>query len=443
MSILYKALEKAEKIKAARASGSGSTGASLSSSPRPPARRRGRMVLRLIGLYLILMLAGSALAMVFFKDDVEFLLMEALGGNPPAARPAMVYTPDEDDDEAEDAQVEEDDGGEALVAALPPSELPPSELPPVPSDTPEAAGATGTPLHPQGTTNIAELMAEARAARAPEIASPSMAPSPQEAPPPQGQGGAQDQGGEEPPREPPSPLSAEQAVAQELRRSEAAALRPTATVESAAGRSSLLPELAGIAVTANQTETRETIATAYRSLLRGDYHTALNTYESILELDPQNLQALLGRATALHKLRRLEDAESAYERVLGMDPGNQQALTNVLAIIAEGSPREALARLRDLERSAPTFSPVAAQLGLVYGRIGMTEAAIASMSRAVALEPTNLLYRYNLAILLDHSGQAQDAAAAYQHVLEGLMAGGDIGVSADQLRARLRYLRGL
>lgn len=117
-------------------------------------------------------------------------------------------------------------------------------------------------------------------------------------------------------------------------------------------------------------------------------------------------------------------------------------MTNLISLIAQESPDTALEQLLSLERVNPDFSPIAAQIGMLYAQMGLYDSAIAYMGRAVTLSPTNLLYRYNLAIIQDRAGLREEAAASYEMVLRGIERGGSVAnVSPEALMRRLSHLR--
>ena len=114
-------------------------------------------------------------------------------------------------------------------------------------------------------------------------------------------------------------------------------------------------------------------------------------YDRAVQKEPTSVLALLGRGAALQKLHRLEEAQDAYAGALKVDPQNREALTNITAILAERAPAEALSRLLDLEKEHPAFSPIKAQIGLLYAKTGSMEPALDYLRRAVALSPQSVM----------------------------------------------------
>ena len=482
MSLLFKALQRAEKARGGDVSEAFSTAVAAEAAPRGmpalgrrqrPRAGRGRMLVRSLGIAFIVMLGSSAGAMLLFGDQVEKAIEDLVIGAPPprpARLPAVADLPPPPPPPAP---------SEPTAAETAPPEPPPAPAPSVatdgnaqPAPPVTAAAPAVTPVAAPTTTDIAALMAAARAvqgqAETAAATSESTAPGvgerggpvrlvgldapqvtnlpPEELPrvsaPVPGEGPSEEQWRvAELESVPPEPRALEDVLAERQRTDQARSVAPAVVIDRPEARRA---GTAGVvSVDLPTLRTRDTVADAYRALLRGDYHNALASYDSVLEEDPRSLQALLGRAATLHKLRRLDEARQAYERVLGLDSTNREALTNLLAIISAAAPDEALARLKALERAAPDFTPVVAQIALVHGQLGQDTLAIDALQRAVRQDPANLPYRYNLAILLDRSGQRLPAAQAYQAVLDGLRAGsggGDLAVSADRIKARLDFL---
>jgi Flp pilus assembly protein TadD len=189
-------------------------------------------------------------------------------------------------------------------------------------------------------------------------------------------------------------------------------------------------------------KTRDELNNAYNSLVRGQYELAFALYSSLLSREPRMTQALIGRGTASHKLGRLMEARSDYDRALEYDPGNREALTNLLAILAGETPREALFKLRQLQKANPNFSPIPAQLAGIHAQLGEYPEAIALQSAALSLNPENPLYRFNLAVMQDKAGMFNDAIRSYENVMV-LRASGQTSLPLpdDHIRDRVKFLK--
>jgi len=187
---------------------------------------------------------------------------------------------------------------------------------------------------------------------------------------------------------------------------------------------------------------RDTVGMAYSALIRGEYDTALGFYDQALKDEPTSVLALLGRGTALQKLGRKDEARLSYERALKVNPDNREALSNLIALEGERAPGEALNRLADLERQYPSFSPIKAQMGLIYARMGDFDGALDYFRRALAVTPDAPMYLYNMALVLDRMGQNEQAVSMYEQVLSAMSGGRNIPeLSAADIQRRVTYLR--
>ena len=68
---------------------------------------------------------------------------------------------------------------------------------------------------------------------------------------------------------------------------------------------------------------------ANNSFLREDYTKALNLYQQVLQLEPDNLYAIEGQARSLMRLKRYEESEKIFTEVLQKDENFVPALTNI------------------------------------------------------------------------------------------------------------------
>lgn len=243
-----------------------------------------------------------------------------------------------------------------------------------------------------------------------------------------------------PPRAAPSAMRQQTAAAPLDRHDEANLLNPPISIKRADAA------LAGVG---NAVQVREVaqaaqdnVATAYGALLDGRYSTALGFYDRALADEPNSMLARLGRAAALQKLGRTQEAQQAYMDVLARDKNNVEALTNLTGIIAERAPGEAFGRLQELERAYPYFSPIKAQLGMISAANGNDTRAVSYLREAVSMAPDNVMYKYNLAVLLDRMGRADQAVAVYSDVLAALRSGnGPASMDRTSLERRVAYLR--
>lgn len=399
MSVLYKALQKAEKENELRQSASADSGFDTerlaASGALKTGRSRGRTLNRAVLGAIVILAVGGGAAFLLLKDSLlpqtaaPALPTVQVASAPPAAAPA------------DEPMLQPPAQGEAAAPAIAP-------------DASAAAPAPAEPVEDSAETKVAAAPPEPERARA-TAAKPDAAK--------------------------PAARERQEAMPSIPVNSPARMLSPPISIS----RSEFA--LAGVG---DQVQVREVsqsarsnVAAGYEALVRGSYDMALAFYESALKEEPGSVLANLGRGAALQKLGRGQEAQASYDAVLKSDPDNREALTNITSILGERAPQEALTRLLELERQYAMFSPVKAQIGLTYAKMGSHAQALDYFRRAVMLSPDTIMYHYNLALVLDHLGRRDQAVASYERVLASISAGrSPVELSATEIERRVRFLRG-
>jgi tetratricopeptide (TPR) repeat protein len=414
MSILFKALARAAEANEARRAQELEPPPAPMSLPEPgegPAADAPQLVsrkkvrpLRLVLIALVALLGGTLAALFFMGEDL-MLLVEDLTGDAPPPRPAAPPKPPPPKPVMAPTPA-------PMPAPPPPAETKaePTSEPPPPAETKTAEARKSPPVKPKRTPEEkAKAVEETRRAASADL---------------------------------PGLLELVR------KRKEAEVLKPpveigsTGAVAPSALASSDGASLEMVSVRVPSGKARDELDAAYAALMRGQYETALRLYQSALAGDPRNAAAMLGKGSALHKLRRHAEARDLYDKVLELDPGNREALTNLLALFGAESPRDAIQQLIRLMRDNPSFSPIPAQIAQLYAQTEDLTAAIRYQGMAISLSPENLLYRLNLAVLQDRAGMPGEALASYEAVLASLGEDkGGLPVPEAQIRERVKYLR--
>lgn len=180
----------------------------------------------------------------------------------------------------------------------------------------------------------------------------------------------------------------------------------------------------------------------YNNLMDGKSEIAAGYYKEVLALEPKNETAIFGLATSYHKVGRLDEAREQYTKLLKIDPTHREGLNNFMALISEQSPQEALAELVKLEERNPDFSPIKAQIGMVYNKMGDYQSAAEKLAGALALSPDNLAYKYNLAIALDRLGQYTQASDLYYELITAYQEGATLPGDINAIKERAIFVSG-
>ncbi len=179
---------------------------------------------------------------------------------------------------------------------------------------------------------------------------------------------------------------------------------------------------------------------AYEAMENGQTDLAMDYYDQILMSNPANQDALLGSATLYHRNGDKQKARALYRQILSQSPRNTDVLNNYLVLVSEESPVEALSELQDLENKNPHYAVLPAQIAALQARQGNMPAAIQKMMRAISLNPDDLLYKYNLAVMLDHAGQRDEAINAYSTVKRAIEKGQKLPLDDTNIQERLTFL---
>jgi len=179
---------------------------------------------------------------------------------------------------------------------------------------------------------------------------------------------------------------------------------------------------------------------AYDAMLSGQNNEAIELYKLVLDNDPNNKNALFGLATMYHRAGQLELARPLYARLLAIDPNDRDGLNNFLVLLGDEAPEAALPQMEKLEARNPNFSPIPAQMAVIYEKLGDMDKASEKMFTAIRLAPENLTYRYNLAIMLDKQKKYDEAAELYRQIIEAYQKGSVIPGNLEKIQQRLTFI---
>lgn len=182
------------------------------------------------------------------------------------------------------------------------------------------------------------------------------------------------------------------------------------------------------------------LTSAYQSYQAGDFETANKHYREALGKDQKNRDALLGLAATAQQQGQDENAVHYYRRVLELDPRDPVAQA-ALASFGSGDPSLKESHLKQLIAQQPDSAALNFALGNQYADQSRWAEAQQAYFNALAIEPSNALFAFNVAISLDHIGQRNPAAQYYRQALQ-FDATGNSGFDRDKAQKRLNQLTG-
>ena len=178
---------------------------------------------------------------------------------------------------------------------------------------------------------------------------------------------------------------------------------------------------------------------AWEALNQGRFEESRAMYQDVLRVEPQNVDALLGLAAMDAREGNSEQAARHYARALELEPRNSTAQAGLISLIGQADPRLSETRLKQLIAREPTGFLYFA-LGNLYARQGQWPLAQPAYFQAYELQPDNPDYAYNLAVGLEHLGQAKIALNYYRRALELSSLRGHAGFDQTRVQERIGQL---
>lgn len=168
----------------------------------------------------------------------------------------------------------------------------------------------------------------------------------------------------------------------------------------------------------NASDQESQLVAANRALELGRYESALELFQQLSSKNTRDPRILMGLAVAQQKTGLDDQAILTYESLLKIVPNNIDAVINMSGLLQKQYPEIALRKLLDLDEKHPGNPGIAAQLGMVYAQAGDSAQAMVALGKAAALQPENASHMYNMAIVADRTGKKQQAINYYERALE-------------------------
>ncbi len=158
------------------------------------------------------------------------------------------------------------------------------------------------------------------------------------------------------------------------------------------------------------------LAEAYAAYEAGDIDKARRQYQQVINLDPENRDALLGRA-AIHVYdNQFENAITLYQKILLSNPKDDLAMTSLISV-ANVDPQSGETEIKRLLNEMPDSPYLHFALGNMFGNQNRWPEAQKQYFKALQYKPNDPNYAYNMAISLEHMDQAGSAISYYQRAL--------------------------
>ena len=150
----------------------------------------------------------------------------------------------------------------------------------------------------------------------------------------------------------------------------------------------------------------------------GRFADAVASYRRALEIKPDFVAAHINMGNAWRDLGQFDDAIACYRRVLEISPDDADAYYNLgTALQVLGRPVEAAESLRQAIKARPDLAAAHYNLGVAVQAIGRFDDAAASYRRALNIQPGLVEAHNNLGVVLRELGQLHDAVTSCRSAL--------------------------
>ena len=190
----------------------------------------------------------------------------------------------------------------------------------------------------------------------------------------------------------------------------------------------------------DSSDLREKEKMAYNYALIGQYEVSIQLLKAVLAQEPENQYASFALATIYQKVGQARQAKKIYYELLKKDVDNkEEVIFNLLNIIADESPREAIATTRRLILQNPQKDYLYNVAGQAYDKLGDYVNSEKMFDNAYDLNNKNIRYAYNLAVANDKLKNHQKAYDLYKKVVEKHEKQSDIPL--EMVKNRLEQLK--
>jgi tetratricopeptide (TPR) repeat protein len=150
-----------------------------------------------------------------------------------------------------------------------------------------------------------------------------------------------------------------------------------------------------------------------------DVNGAIEAFKKAKQIDPTNYLPVLELALVYNRAGRDEEARKTYEEVIKLQPDNVEALNNLAYLKADDGVDldQALAYAQRAQQKRPNDPNVIDTLALIYIRKNLTDDSVRMLRDLVSKKPENATFHLHLALALYQKGERPEAKKELQTAL--------------------------
>lgn len=179
---------------------------------------------------------------------------------------------------------------------------------------------------------------------------------------------------------------------------------------------------------------------AFSAVNLKEYEIAIKFYKQILETNKQDNYSKLALATCYQNLKQYGQAKTLYLDLINIFPNNDKIISNLFSIMINDSPYEAVYLLPQLAERFNYSDKIQFQLSIAFSKVKNYNKAIKYMKEAISIDPTNIIYLYNLAVLYDKMENYQSAQITYKLVLKNMETNNNSVLPYNKISNRINEL---
>ncbi|MBO4956579.1 MAG: hypothetical protein J6C50_01960 [Rickettsiales bacterium] len=180
---------------------------------------------------------------------------------------------------------------------------------------------------------------------------------------------------------------------------------------------------------------------AFEAINLKEYEIAIKLYKEILDINKKDNFVKLSLATTYHILGQYTQAKPLYIELLPVFPNSEQLISNLLSIIIQESPYEAIYLLPSLAKKYNNSAVIQAQTSVAFSTVERYQDAIQYILKAIYLDDDNIEYKYNLAVLYDITKQYDKAYRMYKNVYERAKSNNVNSISFTKIDERIKKIK--
>lgn len=151
----------------------------------------------------------------------------------------------------------------------------------------------------------------------------------------------------------------------------------------------------------------------------GHAEYGLPLFERLVELRPDNFEYHMYLGNALYMLERHDAAEDSYRKSLALHPDNAVILFNLgNAMKGQGKLEEAVIAYRQAVECMPAYRDAYVNMGHALHRLGRSHDAIDCFRQALNIDPDDPGMHHNLGLVLRSIGELEAAKESFHRALE-------------------------